>query len=78
MPGYGGKRMEIVHPEPTDDVNTVEHRFVMPSLSQRITLVQFLLVGLVPRVPRRGLTRKVNEPRCRRCHCSPTGLSPPL
>lgn len=58
MPGYGGKRMEKYTPEPTDDVNTVEHRFVMPNLPA-ITLIQFVLVGLV--LAHYWMNRKVNK-----------------
>jgi hypothetical protein len=58
MPGYGGKRMEKYTPEPTDDVKTVEHRFVMPKLPP-ITLVQFVLVGLV--LAHYWMNRKVNK-----------------
>tara|TARA_R110002153_G_scaffold203434_1_gene356440 strand:+ start:66 stop:386 length:321 start_codon:yes stop_codon:yes gene_type:complete len=59
MPGYGGaKMMEKYTPEPTDDVNTVEHRFVMPNLPA-ITLIQFVLVGLV--LAHYWMNRKVNK-----------------
>ena len=54
MPGYGGKRMEKYTPEPTDDVKTIEHRFVMPKL-----LVQFVLIGLV--LAHYWMNRKVNK-----------------
>ena len=43
MPGYGGKRMEMDTPEPTEEVNTVEKRFVMPKL----TIVQMVLVAVI-------------------------------
>jgi hypothetical protein len=43
MPGYGGKRMEMYTPEPTEEVNTVEKRFVMPKL----TIVQMVLVAAI-------------------------------
>jgi hypothetical protein len=43
MPGYGGKRMEMYTPEPTEEVNTVEKRFVMPKL----TIVQMVLVAVI-------------------------------
>ena len=58
MPGYGGKRMEKYTPEPTDDVKTVEHRFMIPKLPP-ITLVQFVLVGLV--LAHYLMNRKVNK-----------------
>jgi len=42
MPGYG-KRMERYSPMPTEDVQTIESRFVMPKL----TFVQLTIVGLI-------------------------------
>lgn len=50
--------MEKYTPEPTDDVDTVERRFVMPKLPP-ITLVQFVLVGLV--LAHYLMNRKVNK-----------------
>tara|TARA_Y100000389_G_C17101741_1_gene336280 strand:+ start:237 stop:554 length:318 start_codon:yes stop_codon:yes gene_type:complete len=59
MPGYGGpKMMEKYTPEPTDDVKTVEHRFMIPKLPP-ITLVQFVLIGLV--LAHYLMNRKVNK-----------------
>lgn len=60
MPGYGGpaKRMEKYTPEPTNEVKTIEHRFVMPKLPP-ITLVQFVLIGLV--LAHYWMNRKVNK-----------------
>jgi hypothetical protein len=46
MPGYGGKRMEKYTPEPTNEVKTIEHRFVMPALP-KFTIVQLTLIGLL-------------------------------
>lgn len=42
MPGYGGS-MEKYAPTPVEEVETVEKRFVMPTL----TLVQLVLVGFI-------------------------------
>ena len=42
MPGYGGS-MENYAPTPVEEVETVEKRFVMPTL----TLVQLILVGFI-------------------------------
>ena len=42
MPGYG-KRMEMYAPEPTDKVQDVEQRFVMPKL----TLVQLTILAMI-------------------------------
>jgi hypothetical protein len=42
MPGYG-KRMEMYAPEPTDEVQDVEQRFVMPKL----TLVQLTILAMI-------------------------------
>jgi hypothetical protein len=44
MPGYG-KRMEKYAPEPTEEVETIEKRFVMPKVS--IVQVVLLLTVLV-------------------------------
>lgn len=45
MPGYG-KRMEKYAPETTEEVDTVEKRFKMPTLP-KITLVQLTLIAIV-------------------------------
>jgi hypothetical protein len=45
MPGYGGK-MEKYAPTKTEDVQTVEHRFVLPTFP-RFTIVQLTLIGLL-------------------------------
>ena len=42
MPGYGGM-VDQYTPTPTEEVKTVEKRFVMPTL----TLVQLILVGTI-------------------------------
>jgi len=42
MPGYG-KRMEKYAPEPTEEVETIEKRFVMP----KVTLVQIVLLLII-------------------------------
>jgi hypothetical protein len=42
MPGYG-KRMERYAPEPTDEVQELEQRFVMP----KVTLVQLTILGMI-------------------------------
>ena len=42
MPGYG-KRSMYAAPEPTEEVDTVEKRFVMPALP-KLTIVQIALV----------------------------------
>ena len=57
MPGYG-KRMEMYAPETTEEVDTVEKRFVMPKLPS-ITLIQFVLIGLV--LAQYLMNRKVNK-----------------
>ena len=41
MPGYG-KRMEKYAPEPTEEVKTLEKRFVMP----KVTIVQIVLIAI--------------------------------
>jgi len=46
MPSYGGKRMEKYTPVPTNEVDTIEKRFVMPALP-KFTIVQLTLVGLL-------------------------------
>ena len=47
MPGYGGPKMvEKYTPTPTDEVDTVEKRFVIPALP-RFTIVQLTLIGLL-------------------------------
>lgn len=45
MPGYG-KRMEKYAPETTEEVDTVEKRFVMPALP-KLTIVQLTLIAIV-------------------------------
>lgn len=42
MPGYG-KRMEKYAPEPTEEVETIEKRFVMP----KVTIVQIVLILII-------------------------------
>lgn len=42
MPGYG-KRNEMYAPEPTEEVETIEKRFVMP----KVTLVQIVLILII-------------------------------
>ena len=42
MPGYGGS-MDTYTPTPTDEVQVIEQRFTMPTL----TLVQLILVGVI-------------------------------
>lgn len=42
MPGYGGQ-MDTYTPTPTDEVQVIEQRFTMPTL----TLVQLVLVGFI-------------------------------
>ena len=42
MPGYG-KRMEKYAPEPTEEVQVIEKRFVMP----RLTLVQMVIAAII-------------------------------
>lgn len=42
MPGYG-KRMEKYAPEPTEEVETIEKRFVMP----KVTIVQIVLLLII-------------------------------
>jgi hypothetical protein len=58
MPGYGGKRMEKYTPIPTNEVDTVEKRFVMPALP-RFTIVQLTLIGLL--LAYAWSTRKMNR-----------------
>lgn len=60
MPGYGGpaKRMEKYTPEPTNEVKTIEHRFVMPALP-KLTIVQLTLIGLL--LAYAWTVRKVNR-----------------
>ena len=41
MPVYG-KRMEKYAPEPTEEVKTIEKRFVMP----KVTIVQIVLIAI--------------------------------
>ena len=45
MPGYG-KRMEKYAPEPTDEVQEVEQRFVMPVLP-KLSLVQLTILAMI-------------------------------
>jgi hypothetical protein len=45
MPGYG-KRMEKYAPETTEEVDTIEKRFVMPELP-RLTIVQMVLAAMI-------------------------------
>ena len=45
MPGYG-KRMEMYAPEPTDEIQDVEQRFVMPVLP-KLTLVQLTILAMI-------------------------------
>ena len=42
MPGYG-KRNEMYAPEPTEEVETIEKRFVMP----KVTIVQIVLLLII-------------------------------
>jgi hypothetical protein len=42
MPGYG-KRMEKYAPEPTDEVQDVEQRFVMP----KVSLIQLTILAMI-------------------------------
>ena len=42
MPGYG-KRNEMYAPEPTEEVETIEKRFVMP----KVTIVQVVLLLII-------------------------------
>jgi len=58
MPGYGGKRMEKYTPLPTNEVDTVEKRFVMPALP-KFTIVQLTLLGLL--LAYAWTTRKMNR-----------------
>ena len=58
MPGYGGKRMEKYTPVPTNEVDTVEKRFVMPALP-KFTIVQLTLLGLL--LAYAWTTRKMNR-----------------
>ncbi len=53
MPGYG-KRMEKYAPEPTEEVETIEKRFVMP----KVTLVQIVLLIII--IAYVYLARKMN------------------
>ena len=45
MPGYG-KRMEKYAPEPTNEVQDVEQRFVMPALP-KLSLVQLTILAMI-------------------------------
>ena len=59
MPGYSGpKMMEKYTPLPTNEVDTVEKRFVMPALP-KFTIVQLTIVGLV--LAHYLMNRKVNK-----------------
>lgn len=59
MPGYGGPKMvEKYTPLPTNEVDTVEKRFVMPALP-RFTIVQLTLIGLL--LAYAWTTRKMNR-----------------
>lgn len=53
MPGYG-KRNEMYAPEPTEEVETIEKRFVMP----KVTLVQIVLLIII--IAYVYLARKMN------------------
>jgi len=57
MPYYG-KRMEKYTPVPTNEVDTVEKRFVMPALP-KFTIVQLTLIGLL--LAYAWTTRKMNR-----------------
>jgi hypothetical protein len=46
MPGYGGKRMEIYTPIPTEEAPTLEKRFKMPEFP-RLTIVQMVIVAML-------------------------------
>ena len=59
MPGYSQlKKTETYTPKPTDDVKTVEDRFVLPTFP-RFTIVQLTLVGLL--LAYALTTRKLNR-----------------
>lgn len=56
MPVYGQRSMYVA-PEPTEEVDTVEKRFVMPTLP-KLTIVQVTLLVLI--IAYAYTTRKVN------------------
>ena len=59
MPGYSGPKMvEKYTPLPTNEVDTVEKRFVMPVLP-KFTIVQLTLLGLL--LAYAWTTRKMNR-----------------
>lgn len=54
MPGYG-KRMEKYAPEPTEEVETLEKRFVMP----KVSIVQIVLIAIF--IAYAFMVRKMNS-----------------
>lgn len=55
MPGYGGKRMEKYTPVPTNEVDSIDKRFVIPKFS----IVQLTLIGIL--LAYAWTTRKMNR-----------------